>query len=155
MRLTVLSDYALRLLMYAATHDRLVTIEEASEFYGISRAHLMKVANRLTRAGYLQSVRGRFGGLTLAKAPSDISLGAVLRLTEPDFALVECFAPDNQCVISRHCKLPKIVNAALANFLATFDQFTLGDLVSGDAPTRGRALPNRRRLRGTARGTEA
>jgi Rrf2 family nitric oxide-sensitive transcriptional repressor len=64
----------------------------------------------------------------LAKAPEEVTLGEVLRLTEPDFALVECFATDNQCVISRYCKLPKILNAALANFLATFDQFTLADV---------------------------
>jgi Rrf2 family nitric oxide-sensitive transcriptional repressor len=154
MRLTVLSDYALRLLMYAADHDRLVTIEEAAASHGISRAHLMKVANLLTRAGYLKAVRGRSGGLTLAKAPADIGLGAVLRMTEPDFSLVECFATGNQCVISRHCKLPKIVNAALANFLATFDRFTLDDLIAGDAQTRHRTAPNERRHRGIVEGTK-
>ncbi len=132
MRLTTLSDYALRLLMFTAAHDRLITIEEASQTYGISRAHLMKVANVLTRAGYLKAVRGRAGGLVLAKAPEDVNLGDVLRLTEPDFSLVECFATGNQCVISRQCRLPGILNTALANFLATFDQFTLADVVLGE-----------------------
>src|SRR5262245_43396488 len=100
MRLTNFSDYALRVLMYAAAQgDRLITIEQTASIYGISRAHLMKVANQLTRAGYLKAVRGRTGGLALAKPPEDIRLGDVVRATEPDFALVECFATDNHCII--------------------------------------------------------
>ncbi len=128
MRLTTLSDYAFRLLMYAAAHDRLITIEQASDAYGISRAHLMKVANRLTQAGYLKAVRGRFGGLTLNKPPSEIILGDVARVTEPDFALVECFLTGNECIISPQCKLPNVLNHALSNFIATLDQYTLADL---------------------------
>jgi Rrf2 family transcriptional regulator, nitric oxide-sensitive transcriptional repressor len=101
-RLTNFSDYALRLLMFAAAqNDRLITIEETAELYGISRAHLMKVANQLTRSGFLKAVRGRSGGLALAKPPQKIRLSDVLRATEPDFALVECFgAEDNQCLIT-------------------------------------------------------
>ena len=77
MRLTNFSDYALRILMYAAVvqDGRLITIEETAEAYGISRAHLMKVANQLTRAGYLKAVRGRSGGLTLAKRPASNRTG--------------------------------------------------------------------------------
>src|SRR5512136_2670478 len=98
MQLTRFSDYALRVLMFAqAAGDRLVTIEEMANAYAISRAHLMKVVNALTRAGYLTAIRGRYGGLRLAKPASDINLGDVVRATEPDFALVECFATGNQC----------------------------------------------------------
>src|SRR5690606_8391023 len=90
MRLTTFSDYALRVLMYAATaQDRLITVEETANAYGISRAHLRKVVNILTRRGFVRGVRGRSGGFTLARRPEDINLGAVVRATEPDFALVE------------------------------------------------------------------
>lgn len=130
MRLTNFSDYALRVLMYAAAaSDRLITIEETAELYGISRAHLMKVANQLTRAGYLRAVRGRSGGLTLAKRPNRIKLGEVLRATEPDFALVECFTADNQCLISPRCRLRGALKEALAAFTGTLDNYTLADLL--------------------------
>jgi Rrf2 family nitric oxide-sensitive transcriptional repressor len=130
MRLTNFSDYALRILMYAATKgDRLITIEETAQVYGISRAHLMKVANQLTRAGYMKAVRGRAGGLALAKRPEKIRLGGVLRATEPDFALVECFTIDNQCVITPRCRLRRALTEALAAFLATLDGYTLADLI--------------------------
>jgi Rrf2 family transcriptional regulator, nitric oxide-sensitive transcriptional repressor len=130
MRLTNFSDYALRILMYAAAHDdRLITIEETSEVYGVSRAHLMKVANQLTRSGYLKAVRGRSGGLALGKRPNKIRLGDVIRATEPDFALVECFTPDNGCVIRRRCRLRHVLKEALAAFADTLDRYTLADLI--------------------------
>jgi Rrf2 family nitric oxide-sensitive transcriptional repressor len=130
MRLTDFSDYALRLLMYAgARGDRLVTIEETANLYGISRAHLMKVANQLTRAGFLRAVRGRSGGLALAMAPERICLGDVLRITEPDFALVECFRSDDRCLISPRCRLRGVLSEALAAFTATVDRYTLADLM--------------------------
>jgi Rrf2 family nitric oxide-sensitive transcriptional repressor len=130
MRLTNFSDYALRLLMYAAAHqDRLVTIEETSEAYGISRTHLMKIANMLTRAGYTTSVRGRTGGLTLAKRPEKIRLGDVVRITEPDFALVECFGPGNQCIIAARCRVRRVLDEALSAFFDTLDRYTLADLM--------------------------
>ncbi len=130
MRLTHFSDYALRLLMYAAARDaRLITIEETARTFRISRSHLMKVANLLTRTGYLQAVRGRSGGLTLAKPPEKIGLGAVIRATEPDFALVECFTIDNRCVISPTCRLRGILQEALEAFAATLDRYTLDDLI--------------------------
>ncbi len=130
MRLTNFSDYALRLLTYAAVHqDRLITVEEVSEVYRISRAHLMKVTNSLTRAGFLKAVRGRSGGLTLARPPRKIGLGAVVRATEPDFALVECFASGNQCVITRSCRLRSIFHEGLGAFNAVLDKYTLADLM--------------------------
>ena len=130
MRLTTFSDYAMRVLMYAGAADgRLVTIEETSRVYGISRAHLMKVVNILTKTGYLKGVRGRSGGFTLAKRPEKINLGAVVRATEPDFSLVECFATGNQCVITRSCRLPNILNEALTSFVTTLDRYTLADIM--------------------------
>lgn len=129
MRLTNFSDYALRLLMYAAVQEgRLITIEETAEVYDISRAHLMKVANQLTRAGYLKAVRGRSGGLALAKSPKKIRLGDVLRTTEPDFALVECFTTENQCIITRRCRLRGALDEALSAFVNKLNSYTLADL---------------------------
>jgi Rrf2 family nitric oxide-sensitive transcriptional repressor len=131
MRLTNFSDYALRILMYAAVvpDGRLITIEETAEAYGISRAHLMKVANQLTRAGYLRAIRGRSGGLTLAKRPDRIRLSDVLRATEPDFSLVECMTSNNRCVISPRCRLRGVLNEALTAFLDTLAGYTLADLI--------------------------
>ena len=130
MRLTNFSDYTLRVLMYAAAQKgRLITIEETAKVYGISRAHLMKVANLLTRAGYLRATRGRDGGLALAKAPRNIRLGEVLRATEPDLALVECFTRENQCRITPRCRLRGALQEALAAFMKTLDRYTLDDLL--------------------------
>src|SRR5262245_10836436 len=129
MQLTKFSDYALRVLLYAhAAGDRRVTIEEMASSYRISRAHLMKVVNALTRAGYLTAVRGRSGGLTLARPASEIRLGQVIRATEPDFALVECFAIGNQCIITGCCRLPRVLRQALDTFLDTLDQHTLASV---------------------------
>lgn len=129
MQLTKFSDYALRVLMFAhAAGDRLVTIEEIAASYRISRAHLMKVVNALTRAGYLTAVRGRSGGLRLAKPADEIILGTVVRATEPDFALVECFATRNRCVISGCCRLPGVLNQALDAFLDVLDRHTLASI---------------------------
>lgn len=130
MRLTTLSDYALRVLMYsAASGDKLLTIEETARTYGISRAHLMKVVNILVRRGFLKGVRGRSGGFMLAKSPGAIGVGDVVRATEPDFALVECFATGNQCIVTGCCKLPSMLNEALNAFIATLDRYTIADLM--------------------------
>jgi Rrf2 family nitric oxide-sensitive transcriptional repressor len=146
MRLTTFSDYALRVLMYAAAEDRLITIEETAKAYNISRAHLMKVVNILTQTGYIKSVRGRSGGFTLANPPEQINLGAVMRATEPDFALVECFAAGNRCIITKRCRLPNVLNEALNAFISTLDRYTLADLalVKRDfVPPRGSIRPQR------------
>lgn len=130
MRLTQFSDFSLRILMYAAMREgRLITIEETAALYGISRTHLMKVTNLLTRHGFLKSVRGRSGGLMLARAPAQIGLGDVIRATEPDFAMVECFSTDGRCLVTPSCRLKGIVGESLAAFLAVFDRHSLADLV--------------------------
>lgn len=129
MQLTMFSDFALRVLMFThAAGDRLVTIDEIAGAYDISHAHLTKVVNALTRAGYLTAVRGRSGGLRLAMPADRINLGAVIRTTEPDFALVECFSTGNQCVITKCCKLQGVLDEALQAFLAILDRHTLASI---------------------------
>lgn len=129
MQLTRFSDYALRVLMYVhAAKDRLVTIEEIASSYGISRAHLMKVVNALTRAGYLTAVRGRTGGLSLGRSADAIRLGDVVRTTEPDFALVECLSTESRCVIDGCCKLPAVLRRALAAFIAELNRHTVASI---------------------------
>lgn len=130
MRLTSFTDFAFRLLIYAAARDgRLVTIEEVVDHFEISRGHLMKVARALTGSGYLTAVRGRGGGLRLARPPQEIGLGDVVRATEPDFALVECFETRNHCVITPKCRLRIILNESLDAFVAVLDRYTLSDLM--------------------------
>jgi len=129
MQLTMFTDFALRALMFThAAGDRLVTIDEIAAAYDISRAHLTKVVNALTRAGYLEAVRGRSGGLRLGMPAEKINLGAVVRATEPDFALVECFATGNRCVITNCCRLQGVLEEALGSFLAVLDRHTLASL---------------------------
>lgn len=131
MRLTTYTDYALRLLMYVALkNDGLATISEVAAAYGISKNHLMKVAYQLGLAGYVETVRGRSGGLRLAKPTKAIGLGDVVRDTEQDMALVPCFDPaDKTCVIGPCCTLRSALGEASAAFLDVLDNYSLADLV--------------------------
>jgi Rrf2 family nitric oxide-sensitive transcriptional repressor len=131
MRLTTYTDYALRMLMYLALKDDgLATIEEIARSYGISKNHLMKVAHQLGVAGYLDTVRGRHGGLRLAKPAKAIGLGEVVRHTEPDMAIVMCFEPVNaDCAVLRCCVLRKALERARSAFIDVLDDYTLSDLV--------------------------
>lgn len=130
MRLTVYTDYALRVLMYAALHPgRLTTISEISSAYGISRNHVMKVVYELGVAGYIETVRGQQGGIRLARPPQDIVLGEVIRRTEPETSLVPCLASEGgRCVISPACKLKRALQHATGAFFAVLDTYTLADL---------------------------
>ena len=121
MRLTVYTDYALRLLMYLALKDDgLATIAEVAESYGISKNHLMKVAYQLGVAGYVETVRGRRGGLRLAKPRHGITVGEIVRHTEPDMALVPCFSPiDAPCAVRPCCVLRKALQKACIAFAET------------------------------------
>jgi Rrf2 family nitric oxide-sensitive transcriptional repressor len=130
MRLTTMTDYALRLLMYVGQRpERLCTIAEVAQAYGISEAHLMKVTHQLGRAGFLETVRGKGGGMRLAAPPAQINIGAVVRSIEPDFMLVECFDAGNHCALTGHCRLAGAVSGALAAFLAHLEAHTLADLL--------------------------
>lgn len=129
MKLTKFSDYALRVLMYThAAGGRRVTIEKMAAAYRISRAHVMKVVNSLTRAGYLAALRGRSGGLVLARPAEDIRLGEAVRATESGFAIVECFSRNNRCVLTGRCRLARVLDQALTAFLAELDQHTLASV---------------------------
>lgn len=132
MRLTSYSDYSLRVLLYLALHsDSIPTVKEIADSYGISKNHLMKVVNNLTQRGYVLAIRGRSGGLKLAQAPDKICLGNVIRHTEDDFRIVECFDPEtNSCKISEDCKLKHILHEALLAFINVLDKYTLKDLLS-------------------------
>lgn len=132
MRLTIYTDYALRLLMYLAVKDGggLITIGEVAEAYGIAKNHLTKVAHQLGRAGYVETVRGKGGGLRLARKPARIGLGEIIRQSEPDMALVPCFEPCcAPCPIVPACGLRGALYEARHAFLAVLDRYSLADLV--------------------------
>jgi Rrf2 family nitric oxide-sensitive transcriptional repressor len=139
MRLNLQSDYALRLLMHLAVNQReLVTIAAVAERYRISRNHLMKVAHVLGREGIIETVRGRSGGLRLARPARSIVIGDVVRRMEGDFALVECFPGGNgACLITPACRLKKVLHEAVQAFLTVLDQYTIDDLVRDNARLRG------------------
>lgn len=127
MRLTRYTDYAMRVLLYlGARQDRLCSIAEIAQAYGISQNHLMKVVSDLVSAGYLVSVRGRFGGVRLARPPDQINVGAVVRHTEDGFDLVDC----GSCIIAPACGLTGALHQALAAFMKVLDGYTLENLLS-------------------------
>ncbi|WP_111641316.1 RrF2 family transcriptional regulator [Marinimicrobium alkaliphilum] len=132
MHITRYTDYSLRVLMYLALKDdELSTIREIADSYGISKNHLMKVVQELNNKGYLQAIRGKNGGLRLAGAAEAINIGALVRDTEQDFALVECFGEGDGCVITSACQLKRVLGEALESFFAVLDQYTLADILPG------------------------
>lgn len=138
MRLTVYSDYALRLLMYLAVRpEGLATIPEVAKAYNISANHLMKVVHQLGQAGYLQTVRGRSGGMRLGRPAEEIGLGELIRHTEPDLHIVPCFEPENlDCPLRRACRLRGALDRARLAFLAVLDEYTLADLTAAPGQMR-------------------
>jgi len=137
MRLTLYTDYSLRLLIYVALNtDGLVIVDDVAKAYGISRNHLTKVVHQLGLAGYLETVRGKGGGLRLARPPASIRVGDVVRHTEPDMALAACFRPiDAPCVILRSCLLRTALQEARDAFFLVLDGYTLADLTAFATPT--------------------
>ncbi|MGE5644631.1 MAG: Rrf2 family transcriptional regulator [Acidobacteriota bacterium] len=132
MRLTDYTDYSLRVLMYLGLRNgRLATIHELAETYGLSANHLMKIIHNLGKLGYIETVRGRGGGMRLAGSPDEINLGQVVRRMEPDFALVECFERPRRgnCVIASTCRLQLVLDKAVRAFLDVLDSCTLADLL--------------------------
>lgn len=137
MRLTLFTDYALRSLIFLGLRGEAGgRIREIAEHYAISEHHLTKVVQKLARAGFVQTLRGRGGGLRLARAPEAIGVGDVVRALEEDLALVECFGPAPRCVIRRSCGLKGVLGEALAAFLAVLDRYTLADLLGPEAALR-------------------
>lgn len=135
MRLAEYTDYTLRVLMYCASNpDRLVTIAEIADSHGVSKNNLMKIVNELGRQGILETTRGRGGGIRLLKPASEIRIGDVVRASETDFRLVECFDPaTNTCMLSQTCRMKGLMDAALKAYFRELDGATLADIVGPPA----------------------
>lgn len=130
MRLTNMTDYALRLLMFLAQRpERLCTIAEIAGHYAVSEAHMMKITHQLGLAGWIETVRGKGGGMRLARQPQDIGLGEVVRSMEPDFFMVECFTSSNSCRLTGDCRLTGVIDGALRSFMQSLDGHTLADIL--------------------------
>ena len=132
MRLTRFTDYSLRVLIYlGVTADRPVTVNELAQAYGISRNHLVKIVHRLGTLGYIETMRGKNGGMRLARDAAEIHLGDVVRKFEEDMTIVECFnARTNTCSIEPACALQGILRTATGQFMAELDRHTLSDVVA-------------------------
>lgn len=127
MRLTRYTDFAMRVLLYLGRHpEQLCSIAEVARAYGVSQNHLMKVVSDLVSVGYVESVRGRNGGIRLGRSPSEINVGALIRHTEDDFDLVGCGA----CIIAPACGLTGVLDEALVAFMAVLDRYTLADVLA-------------------------
>lgn len=135
MRLTDYTDYALRMLMHLGCHPgKLITVREIAGIHGISHNHLTKIAHQLGVHGVLKTLRGRAGGVQLARPPEQIMLGSVIRMTEPDFQMVDCFsAAQSTCVLAGRCALKGFLAEATAAFLDRLDRVPLSALL-GAAP---------------------
>jgi len=128
MHLTTHTDYALRLLIYLQTlPGEAVSVREIAKAYGISSHHLAKIAQELSGLGWIDSRRGRGGGLTLGAKASRLKLGTIVRALEPD-ALVECHGDHSTCPIEPACKLKGVLYEARTSFYASLDNYTLSDL---------------------------
>lgn len=132
MRLTVYTDYSLRVLLYLGARGEgyQATIQEIADAYHISKNHLMKVTYDLGQHGFIETIRGRGGGIRLAADPQTLTIGEVVRKTEDDFYLVECFNPASSlCKISSECQLKHALNEALQAYLAVLDRYVLADFL--------------------------
>ena len=130
MKLTLYSDYSLRVLMYIARQEHRVQIDEIANFYGISKNHLTKVVNNLATLGYIETTRGRGGGIRIKMTPEEINIGALIRKTEEHFNLVECFDREtNTCPIAGICGLQGVLGEALNASLSVLDKYTLQDIL--------------------------
>ncbi|HEA51731.1 hypothetical protein LCGC14_0724730 [marine sediment metagenome] len=131
MHITRYTDYSLRVLMYLAVQDeRLTTIQEIADSYDISKNHLMKVVHQLNKKGYIETVRGKKGGMRLHRAPDDINVGVLVRETEHDLNIVECHSANGGCKIAPVCGLKPVFGEALQAFLSVLDKYTLGDIMN-------------------------
>lgn len=128
MKITQFTDYSLRLMLYlAGRRDRVCTVREVSEFYGISFEHLKKIVRRLSELGYIVTVRGKNGGLRLGREPAEVNLGTLMRQAE-NLTLLPCGEVGDTCPVDG-CKLAVIVDEALGAFLGVLDRRTLADLI--------------------------
>lgn len=137
MQLTLHTDYALRVLIYLAQKkEGLTTITEIADFYHISRNHLVKVVHHLSTEGFIQTTRGKHGGMRLARTADMISVGEVVRRMEPNFDIVECFSASNQpCTVISVCALKAVLYQASNEFLGILDKYTVADATQQNAHT--------------------
>ncbi len=132
MQLTLYTDYSLRVLIYLALYPRETpTISEIAERYGISRNHLVKVVHRLAREGFVRTIRGRGGGIVLARSPEEITIGEVVRCTEGPLRLLDCLGQDggDDCPITAACRLKRVLGRAQDAFLRVLDETNLAEVV--------------------------
>ena len=136
--MTFHTDYAIRMLIYAGLRpDGVCTVNDVAVAYGLSRNHLLKVAVTLRKLGFVETIRGRSGGIRIAVEPDRINIGALVRATEEDFSLVECMqGAGSACVISPACRLRGVFAEALAAYLAVLDTYTLADILRNRATLR-------------------
>jgi Rrf2 family transcriptional regulator, nitric oxide-sensitive transcriptional repressor len=134
MQLSLHADYALRVLVYLGSNpDRVISTQEISGAYRISKHHLVRVVQTLAEHQYVKIQAGRSGGVQLARAPHLIRLGDVIRCAEPNLRLAECFDREsNRCPIAAACALKTMLNEALQAFLATLNRYTVADILHGD-----------------------
>ena len=129
MRLTRQTNYAVRILMFCASNPGLSRVAQIAEFYAISEPFLFKILQALTKSGFIETVRGRSGGIRLAMPADEIRLGRVVRDIEDNFDLVECFQPgDAECPLISSCGMSEALRDALDAFFAVLDGFTIADL---------------------------
>lgn len=143
MRLTDFCDLSLRVLIYVALQSQeRATISDITQAYRVSRNHLVKVVQHLGALGYLETFRGRGGGVRLAPGTLELRLGQVVRQCEPDFQMVECFGPaERNCVLSNACALQNKLTEALDAFMRVLDSVTLGEMVKAPSPMVVRLFP--------------
>ncbi|PMR74602.1 Rrf2 family transcriptional regulator [Billgrantia endophytica] len=141
MHLTRYTDYALRVLTYLAVKgEERATIHEIAESFQISRNHLMKVVQDLSNRGYITTIRGKNGGILLNRPPEEVTLGGLVRDTEHELGLVECFRDSNECIITPACRLKPILNEALEAFMGVLDGYTLADMLGQRQPQLARLM---------------
>lgn len=146
MRLTALTDFALRLLVHVGQYpNRLCTIAEVAQAQQISQTHLMKVTHQLALQGWLTTVRGKGGGMRLAHPPEHIRIGAIVRSMEPCLSIMECFNDHSNCHLAGTCRLGGIMDGALQAFLRHLDQYTLADLLPSAAQSAPASAINKRK----------
>lgn len=134
MHITRYTDYSLRVMIYLAlTSGERATIRDMAAAYDISRNHLTKVVHQLQLRGYLDTVRGPGGGVTLARPSAEINIGQVVRDMEPDLNLASCFKDGSLCVITPHCRLKSMLGEALQAFMTVLDQYSLADIADSDS----------------------
>ena len=135
MRLTTFSEYSMRVMMYLGLqHGQLATIAEIAQAYNISENHLTKVVHQLAQRGYVETVRGKGGGLRLARDPNTVNLGAMIRDSEGEPSLLPCVDSQSDCCIQPACKLMVILREAQTALFNVLDKYTLADLLSEQAP---------------------